>query len=206
MNSSQANYQLAKEWIQHCKASHKGYCNPQLRYGVQSLPGFRLIECETRKLVKVSTHKDYVALSYVWEANSSADSLSEQVSRVIEDAIIVTKELGYNHLWIDRYCINQGNKEEKLAQVAKMDQIYADAVVTVVAVAGENPEYGLPGVSHTQRCKQPIAVMGKYHLLSLPQSPQQDILSSKWASRGWTFQEAKLSRRTIFFTDEQILF
>ena len=38
MNSSQANYQLAKEWIQHCKASHKGYCNPQLRYGVQSLP------------------------------------------------------------------------------------------------------------------------------------------------------------------------
>jgi hypothetical protein len=74
-----------------------------------------------------------------------------------------------------------------------MDQIYADAVVTLVAAAGEGPYYGLLGVSYTSRRQQPGAVVGNFHLVSTLESLRDVVLSSKWASRGWTFQEIKLS-------------
>jgi hypothetical protein len=32
------------------------------------------------------------------------------------------------------------------------------------------------------------------------------IQSSAWITRGWTYQEAVLSRRCLFFTDEQVYF
>lgn len=118
----------------------------------------------------------------------------------------VTKNIGFRYLWVDRYCISQIDEAEKHGQIAKMDQIYASAEVTIVAAAGEGPDYGLPGVSKTPRRTQPSAVVGKHYLVSSLRTPRDVVMSSKWASRAWTFQEAMLSRRVLFFTDDQVLF
>lgn len=76
----------------------------------------------------------------------------------IEDALIVVKELRLRYLWIDRYCIPQGGKE-KHDQVQNMDQIYRDAEVTIIALAGNNPSFGLPGVGKTSRIPQRKVVL-----------------------------------------------
>jgi hypothetical protein len=208
IDSRRVNYGLAKDWIRHCRADHKGYCTYQPSIATHSIPGFKTIDCETRQVIKHTRRVEYVALSYVWGSGSYAStrSLPNPAFRVIEDAITVTKELGFRYLWIDRYCISQIDASERRHQIAKMDQIYADAVLTIVAAAGEGPDYGLPGVSKTFRRTQPCVIVGNHHLVSSLRSPRDVVMSSKWASRGWTFQEAMLSQRTLFFTDDQISF
>ena len=153
IDSRRVNYGLAKDWIRHCRADHKGYCSYQPSIATHSILGFKTIDCETRQVIKHTKRVEYVALSYVWGGGSHAStrSLPNPAFRVIEDAITVTKELGFRYLWIDRYCISQIDASERRHQIARMDQIYADAVLTIVAAAGEGPDYGLPGVSETFR-------------------------------------------------------
>jgi hypothetical protein len=87
-----------------------------------------------------------------------------------------------------------------------MDLIYANAVATIIAAAGDGPEYGLPGVNGTLRKHQPqIHVCGHLLASTLPH-PSRSVSDSKWATRGWTYQEAILSKRRIMFTDDQVIF
>ena len=106
-------------------------------------------------------HIEYVALSYVWgkptaiiedPLNAPEDEIirlpSGRLSNPIEDAISITQMIGYRFLWADRHCINQQTSSEKHAQIAEMDIVYESAAVTIVAAAGADCGYGLPGVGH----------------------------------------------------------
>lgn len=89
--------------------------------------------------------------------------------------------------------------------ISQMDQVYAKASVTIIAAAGENVEMGLPGVSIFPRQPQQWVDVQNTTLLEL-HCGEDDLLSSKWASRGWTYQEGYLSKRRIIFTPNQVLF
>ncbi|KAJ9641894.1 hypothetical protein H2201_003718 [Coniosporium apollinis] len=121
----------------------------------------------------------------------------------IEDAITVTQKLGFRYLWIDRYCINQ-KSEEAHTQIRQMDLIYRNSGITIIAIAGETPSYGLPGVGRRNRTYQPRARVGKHLLVSALQDSWITIEGSLWSTRGWTYQEALLFRRRLVFTDQQV--
>lgn len=89
--------------------------------------------------------------------------------------------------------------------ISQMDQVYANASVTIIAAAGENVQMGLPGVSVFPRRPQRWVDVQNTTLLELPYG-EDGLLSSKWASRGWTYQEGYLSQRRIIFTPDQVLF
>ena len=104
-------------------------------------------------------------------------------------------------------CIDQNDNRQKHTQIAQMGHIYAAAQLTIVAAAGSDPEYGLPGVASGSR--QPLlrARFGRMSLTLLPPwRGVYDILDSRWASRGWTFQETIFSRRRLVFTERQMIF
>jgi hypothetical protein len=126
--------------------------------------------------------------------------------KTIEDAVIVVKNLGYRYLWVDRYCIDQANAEEKHAQISIMDQVYSGAVATLVAVTGENADAGLPGVSSIPRDRQPQAKTNVGLLVSTLPHISYYLSRSTWAKRGWTYQEAILSHRCLSFTTAQVYF
>jgi hypothetical protein len=87
-----------------------------------------------------------------------------------------------------------------------MDVIYANAVVTIIAGQAEVHENGIPGVLDTPRKKQPsYTAKGLVISSTLPDS-QFSVGKSKWATRGWTYQEGILSKRRLIFTDEQLFF
>ncbi|PKS08774.1 hypothetical protein jhhlp_004827 [Lomentospora prolificans] len=50
----------------------------------------------------------------------------------------------------------------------------------------------------------PGKVPGKLILVSTMQDPRVSIRNSKWATRGWTYQEGVLSNRCLVFTEEQM--
>lgn len=175
-----------------------------------TLSGFRLIDCHTRCIVPAPNNSEYIALSYVWgnrvdEAHTDVDVLGSHTPLVVEDAIMDATRLDVRYLWVDRYCIDQ-NSEEKDDQIRNMDLIYRGAKLSIIAAAGEDPSFGLPGVSSANRTPQPkLQVKGHLLISSLP-DPSAEMSSSKWASRGWTYQEGLLSRRRLVLTRSQVLF
>lgn len=87
--------------------------------------------------------------------------------QTIEDAITVTKEMGYCYLWVDALCIDQTQnanpqqRAEKEQQLCMMDMIYSSATLTLIAMAGADSNVGLLGVAprtphpaaHRDRCR-----------------------------------------------------
>ncbi|KAI1127583.1 heterokaryon incompatibility protein-domain-containing protein [Nemania abortiva] len=202
-----ASFNLAQEWLGFCRQHHTQSCDVSTSGAVSSISTFKLIDCETRTIVSVSD-QPYATLSYVWGSGSApifSDVVPPNQPKTIEDAIQVTKTLGLRYLWIDRFCINQQIAEEIEEQVPKMDVIYNNSELTIIVAAGEDPDYGIPGI-RDRAPSQPHGKVGNYYLVSTMDDPVLNILRSKWATRAWTYQEGILSRRRLIFTDDQLYF
>lgn len=204
------DYEIFKDWINLCRAYHTKVCTVEISNSVLFQ---KLIDCETRIIIPASNHP-YVALSYVWGLNSEKSSFSEtlppNLPNTIEDTISVTLKLGFRYLWIDRYCINQQSEEEREAQIPAMDIIYQKAEVTIIAAAGSDPSYGLPGVGNKKReehARTTCHKVGRDFLITTESAyPLLSISNSIWKTRAWTYQEAILSRRRLVFADEEVYF
>lgn len=210
--SSSVDFDIVKEWFNFCKVHHHRTCRP-----VQTPPRrvshpIKLIDCETRRVTTESLGQSYLALSYVWGSNpgsgfNNRTHLPSSLPRTIEDAIRATKMSGFRYLWIDRYCIDQSDTNEKMAQIGQMDLIYGNAFCTIVASVGDNPSIGLPGVSSWLREPQVYSTVRSGRIYTpVPRVPLTDIKASVWNSRGWTFQEALLSQRCMAFCLDQVYF
>jgi len=194
-------YEPVKNWISLCQVMHTTVCmikDPStVRYQ-------KLIDCHTRTLVPAENHP-YVALSYVWGPNPKScedvydfGKLPKKLPTTIEDTITVMQKLNFRYLWVDRYCIDQQQEKERTHQIGKMDLIYMNAELTIIAAAGSDPHYGLPGVGYQKRKPQFLtrcARIGNHFLITTADAPTAATQRSTWNTRGWTFQEALLSRR-----------
>jgi hypothetical protein len=88
-----------------------------------------------------------------------------------------------------------------------MDRIYSKASLVIIAAAGEDPHYGLPGVSTRSRCiRQRVVETGQYKLVEMFPDVRASLAKSPWRSRAWTFQEGYLAKRRLIFTDEQVAY
>lgn len=177
------------------------------------MPGLRLLDCDIKRIILAKSDQKYVALSYVWGQNPPsaiqdgvANDLPHPIPQLIIDVIEVTRILQYQYLWIDRYCIPQGDQAEKDLQIRLMGSVYKNAEATIVAAAGVDPTFGLPGAGFRHRNRQPKTMYEQDTLRSTLPAPEVSLLRSRWMSRGWTYQEAVLSRRLIFFTEDQVYF
>jgi hypothetical protein len=79
------------------------------------------------------------------------------------------------------------------------------AQLTIVAAAGENPHYGLPGVGSRPRSLLHHIDIGNMKLVQLLR-PGPDFPKSPWWKRAWTYQEGVLSHRKVVFTDHQVFY
>ena len=208
---------VMKGWLNTCQRNHS-ICDFHDSTIFSADIGFRLIDCRERRIVSVTSLAtndiEFTALSYVWGASSTTSNEIDDkggtlhdLPLTISDAMAVTLALGYRYIWVDRFCIRQNDPDDKTRQIPLMGLIYQLAVVTIVAAAGSNPDYGLPGVTTRSRREQPRArfgVGGRHYCWS--SSHTSLIKGSAWMSRGWTYQEAIFSRRKLIFTDEQAYF
>jgi hypothetical protein len=208
INPAYVKHGLMESWLAHCQTHHRETCGKVQRI---EIPGFKVIDCDTERVVPAPIGCKYASLSYLWGSACLENPENDQkfiasAPPVITDSMTVTRLLGFRYLWVDRYCIPQDSDDEKLAQIQNMDAIYANSEVTIIAAAGEDPSYGLPGIGYRSRFCQPYVNIGTSRLVSTLPPPKDIVRSSKWAKRGWTYQEGLLSRRRLLFTDYQVIF
>ncbi|TGO69871.1 hypothetical protein BOTNAR_0006g00600 [Botryotinia narcissicola] len=173
-------------------------------------------------IVPGSNPNNYVALSYTWQESQDSTSSENQepfrllednlkiliqpgalrntsqspLPKVILDAMELTNRLGQRYLWVDRLCIIQDQEIATMSEVMRMDQVYAGAYVTIVAAA----RFGLVN-KRTATLSDPVLQnKGKFNGKSWEiRAHYSSVADSKWAERAWTYQEAILSTRVIFF-------
>jgi len=205
------DFKLIQSWLSFCDNNHTKLCE---REDITSISGLRVISCKSSKVIEWSYIKQpamFATLSYLWgdgEANCSLvdGSLPGDVPKVISDAILATLSMGFEYLWVDRYCIPQDHTKQRDHQIRNMNIIYGASDLTIIAAAGEDPSYGLPGVGDTTRECQPSLQIGNRTLVGAALHFNKRVLRSKWNSRGWTYQEAMLAKRRLVFTNHLVYF
>lgn len=211
-------------WLKEC-ANHHHECSEKrlkLDERLKRLPdGFMLIDVKERKIVNGDKGFQFVALSYVWgnkpndaKLRATAKTIkrlrcrngvaAHELPATIEDAIQICIKLGERYLWVDRLCIVQDHHQNKQHQISRMASIYASASFVIVATEGDM-ESGIAGVSHERPIQHFQPVSGSMFSYGLP-SMGESIEHSRWATRGWTYQEAVLASKKLFFTSNQVYY
>lgn len=216
VSEHKVNLNQAKVWLDHCLSDHT---EPDRVTPANRSSSFQFIDYLTRKLCLAPSDSPYVCLSYVWGSVTEAQRRSsddlEDPPKTISDAMLVTLNLGIRFLWVDWHCLGSSSADDKHDAIRKMGAIYQGATITIFAVAGEGPNYGLPGVNGTPLSSTFIQLDPRsYHggpneqvrSVRTIENPYYEIVKSKWNTRGWTYQELLLSRRCLFFTNTQMYF
>ena len=97
----------------------------------------------------------YVTLSHCWGQTKilileehTLETMTHGIDwlrlpRTFQDAMIVTRRLGFRFLWIDSLCIIQDSHEDWIRESETMQNVYANCVLTIAASWGGDGSTGL---------------------------------------------------------------
>lgn len=128
------------------------------------------------------------------------------IPKTFQDAIIVTRYLGFHYVWIDSLCILQDDNDDWAQESAKMSSIYANAVLTIAASAAPDDTYGF---LHRRKNRSvqvhPHGNHQSEHVIKARKSIHRDLSQpGPLLKRAWVLQERCLSRRIIFFEEHEM--
>ncbi|KAK3988239.1 heterokaryon incompatibility protein-domain-containing protein [Cladorrhinum sp. PSN332] len=206
-------------------------CRPDPGFGVE-WPA-RLLKITRDQVVLVDFQDpmmgSFAALSYCWgskeehERNtplqlnaSTKTSLraglpTSKLPLTLRQAVMVSRHLDIEYIWIDALCIIQDESSDWMAEAKKMATVYNMAKITIIATGASSSYDGflkqnLNSAHLESAFHQPIQLVAQMYCTSgfhanrrlhLPQSDPID-------SRGWTYQEELLSTRMLRFTKEDV--
>jgi hypothetical protein len=149
----------------------------------------------------------------------------KDLSDTFFDAVTVTRSLGQRYLWIDSLCIIQKDEEDWAREARRMADVYGNALCTLSALSSEDGTQGCRINENLREstgnsfvdfpsnranyeslriyCHQPTPWSVEYG--DKTTGSKKTSVRSPLRTRGWTLQEAELSRRNIFFADRQLL-
>ncbi|PMD12259.1 HET-domain-containing protein, partial [Hyaloscypha hepaticicola] len=137
----------------------------------------------------------WVALSHAWGGFQPLRTTKEtlavhqagikwsELPPTFQDAVIITKTLGFKYLWIDSLCIIQNSPEDWDREAATMASVYGNAAITICAEAAANSQCGIFKSANNRRGID----------VRLPAN-----------NRAWVLQESLLSPRVIIYTADQV--
>ncbi|WAO96256.1 HET domain-containing protein [Fusarium falciforme] len=200
---------VAAKWLQHCTIYHEVCCSNQDR----SFRPSRLLYVENDAVCLHTTRKmpkrvRYLTLSHCWgklhilrllESNEDSfhlDIRMQSLPKTFQDAIHITRRLGFSYLWIDSLCIIQDSKEDWLREAALMGKIYKNAACNIAAPDASSGQQGCL-YPRNPRTIQPEPMNygseNEEYLVNETDIYDDHVLYS----RAWVLQEAILARRTL---------
>jgi Heterokaryon incompatibility protein (HET) len=167
----------------------------------------------------------YVALSHCWGKSktvvTNTCTLSSRkkgiefysLPKTFQDAIIVTRRLGYRYLWIDSLCIVHSDWQR---EAAMMGDYYGGAHLTISATSADGDHVGFLN-ARTLDTSNPVGLMlnlpngeiGTIFVVLRPANAvasafYRDVEQSPTNTRAWILQERALSPRILHYGNEQM--
>lgn len=228
------DFSLLRAWLAKCDGTHSRFgCNNRRHSGARFLPT-RILDLErweNEGLVRLHCTKEfdsyeYVAVSHCWGSPSEEEWESvcthsknlqkrlhhiafADLPRTFQDAIFATHRLGKRYLWIDSLCIIQRDQRDWERESALMESVFSSAYCTISATCARSFSDGFlrsrPPADYIRVPNAPEGY-GPFWLSETVDNFHADVEEGPVNRRGWVLQERVLSRRTIFFTANQIYF
>jgi hypothetical protein len=124
--------------------------------------------------------------------------------QTFQDAIIITRALSVQYLWIDSICIIQDDRNDWETESRLMEQLYSCAYVTIAASCASGTE---DGFLKPRPARESVRMKGSdgssFFLCDAIDDFSSDVDQGELNKRGWVLQERALSRRTIYFAEKQ---
>lgn len=148
----------------------------------------------------------------------------QDLSQTFQDAVTLTRKLGQRYLWIDSLCIVQNDPEEWAREAADMARVYGNSYCTLAALSSADGKGGCHLEDRVQRVMD--NTFFDLRTQSLSEEPYVRIFReepSDWSIeydgaegrkgqkqsplryRAWVLQERELSKRSIHFGRNQLL-
>ncbi|KAI8215487.1 hypothetical protein K4K52_006247 [Colletotrichum sp. SAR 10_76] len=219
---AEQQFDLLREWADDCDQNHSG-CHRDLSKLPTRVIDVGLGGQQEPRLVEMDGEIGrYMTLSHCWGLHpviqttslTIGDHLKElplsKLPNTFRDAVIVTRAMGIQYLWIDSLCIIQDSKADWERESANMGAIYFSSYLTIAASGSTDSRGGcfIPRdtSSHVElRCSQPdgndsIRVMVRPQPGDFIRLPKRTL-----HTRAWVLQEKILSSRMINFDADQLL-
>ena len=222
---------LARDWLQECLDKHSN-CPP----------GLRDVALPTRVIYVGSSARDpflheskgetgkYASLSYCWgrpphpwiTTPSTLDDRRQSIPlqdlpKTIRDAVVITRHLGIQWLWVDALCIIQKSADWD-KEAGRMGDYYGNATVTISADGSTNSHTGcfvsgnrrlstaVPVMFEGRPARIYVRVMGAWPLEgSHPPMGTPGSIPNMLSTRGWALQEQLLSPRILRYTSSELV-
>jgi hypothetical protein len=131
-----------------------------------------------------------------------------ELSKTLQDAILIVRKLGFQYLWADTLCIIQDATADWQVEAKRMGEIYKNSICTIAASAAANGDSGCFFTRNPQLiepCKIENPTCGNFYLTNIMIWDRQ-IEDAPLNQRAWVLQELLLSPRTLHFGNNQIFF
>lgn len=149
----------------------------------------------------------------------------KDLSQTFRDAVSLTRKLNQRYMWIDSLCIVQDDKEDWAREAAKMAKVYGNSYCTLAALSSVDGSGGCHLEDKVQKVMdntffdlRNTGQKGEPYIRIFRKEPTDwttdydgiaDLRSKEAQSplryRAWVLQERELSRRSIHFGRNQLL-
>lgn len=217
--------------MESCREQHIDHEFCGAKYVSSGLPTRLLDVGETNgllvKLVEVKSYTnlrdvDYLILSYCWGNGNEKSKTTginlgmrlrgfavSDLSKTIQDAILLTRLMGFQYLWFDAICIIQGPTGDFCSESPRMGDYYSNATCCISASVAKDSREGFLTEHPLARFPMnkiaiKIANYDTGYTTFKANDEERSLISnihgSPLAKRGWCLQETALPKQILHWT------
>ena len=207
-----------RKWLKECKTAH-AECRIRNRFVPTRLIDVGLPDgSENPKLLNTrqsgigdDVELEYATLSHCWgqskHITTETDTLKQreagiaftELNRTFQDAVLVTRALGFRFIWIDSLCIIQDSASDWQRESSLMGSVYSGGAINIAADAAEDGDQGFLS-KRTPSCFPYTMPDNNSHGMLLMRASKRKRwveYSGNLRRRAWVLQEYTLSACSI---------
>jgi hypothetical protein len=219
-------------WLRECETNHMRCA--QRRGERSGRTPTRLLQVQPlnpspkaylRQTAQIPKDARYTTLSHCWgqympmklEINTLQEFLDgidyDRLPPTFQQAIMLTKSLGIEYIWIDSLCIIQDDKDDWANECSRMTSVYMNSFINIGANAAGDSRGGL-FQQRSWKSVNPLLVPLTYTpknwhskpVVLWPSPISGSLLDhAPLGDRGWVVQELLLAPRTVHFLKHKVV-